>query len=510
MTGKVSRQPAAGRSVCRRPRAAQGHGAQWHADAQHPGVKKYLHVDVFLEELQLYLTTKKLTLTLLFATQIFLDAHWVLYRCIDLARRTLRTTWCFADNAMYTFYYHGYQSAKRYQRQSDLPVPIQTLRGMIKILREIDPDHGVNLDLVADHDDSLAWVLEWHPWLSGLLQYKTLQLGIDTIVGPNAHWRILINTVQLYEACRQYGRENGIDVSWPDLDALMALYDKDSLFAGRVPDTARGFLKTFTLIEGVSVMSVLPYKGHQERMGRNDPLIMSGGKVKTRTSPGGKRLIKARAYTALLFRNRLLHAAGKVSLLERSSNCLARIHDIVGDLVSTGAVALTRLMDDDANFAGRSLRPTLDKLNLMGDAGEPLRRGKELKSVVLLSLVEEIVVSEFDLLRCNVIALHLRAFEVLIPVFRKNTAVLTRRIGREFYDSCMQNVTNIVGWVIADWMYHCEPDEFGQFLAPNEVIRDVAEFLRSWTTTEINPIRPRTMGSVDTQMLADRRRYHLA
>ncbi|KNE64093.1 hypothetical protein AMAG_09155 [Allomyces macrogynus ATCC 38327] len=108
-------------------------------------------------------------------------------------------------------------------------------------------------------------------------------------------------------------------------------------------------------------------------------------------SPSGQRHFKAQAYTTLLFRDYLFqrtHAGTSASLPQRSSDLVARIHNIVEDLMTLGTVAPTRLGDADSNFSGRSLRPILDKLHL---APSVLQRGKRFDSMALLSFVEEVV-----------------------------------------------------------------------------------------------------------------------
>ncbi|KAJ3358477.1 hypothetical protein GGF32_000380 [Allomyces javanicus] len=265
---------------------------------EHPGVKKYLHVDVFLEELQQYLATKKTTLTLLVATTYFLQVHHMLG---------------------------------------------DVFLGMTQTLRNLDPHPLHGRDMTIANDSSLAWVLHWHPWLCGQLQFLVIQLGNDAIVGTHPHWDFLISTAFLYEACQRYGGEHDIDISWPDLDVFMSLYVKESLFGGRVPEAALDFLNSYAIVSGHSLSAILPLMGHQERLKRNALSDRTFGvKGASVFSPAGQRKIKSRSYTTLMFCDWLFPpAVGATSPLDRSSNFVTRINNLVDDLVTTSAVALT-------------------------------------------------------------------------------------------------------------------------------------------------------------------------
>ncbi|KAJ3353599.1 hypothetical protein GGF32_002930 [Allomyces javanicus] len=153
--------------------------------AQLADVKRFLHVDVFLEELQQYLATQKLTYTLLVATLFLLEVHKMSGKAVVSGRKTLHFTMRAMYGTVIRFFGNWYHRVQ-YRNEKDLPASIRTLHGMLKTL------------------------------------------SIDTLVAPDAHWDNLINVAHLYEACRQYGGKNGIDVSWPDLEDFMTLYDKKS------------------------------------------------------------------------------------------------------------------------------------------------------------------------------------------------------------------------------------------------------------------------------------------
>ncbi|KAJ3351605.1 hypothetical protein GGF32_004221 [Allomyces javanicus] len=124
--------------------------------ARRPGVKKFLHVDVFLEELQ----------------------------------RTLQHTWRKAEAFARVFWDHHYHRSVRYRKDEDMPHSIRTLMAMTQTLRALDPDSSSSENTNSANNASLAWVFELHPALCGQLQFVVLQLGIDTIAGPKLDWDI--------------------------------------------------------------------------------------------------------------------------------------------------------------------------------------------------------------------------------------------------------------------------------------------------------------------------------
>ncbi|KAJ3362776.1 hypothetical protein GGF32_005579 [Allomyces javanicus] len=307
---------------------------------------------------------------------------------------------------------------------------------------------------------------------AGVKQFLHVNLSIDTIVAPDTYWDGLINMAQLFEACRHYGSKNGVDVSWPDLDRFMSLYDKESLFAGRVPDSAEAFLKTCGLMQGLSIGSIMAHVGQQGRMPRNTAL---------RPSPDGKRQLKARSDTTLLFRDHFLHrtvSTKPAPQLQRSSDLVMRIHKIIEDLTTIGAVASTRLGDADINFSGRSLRPVLDKLQLT-PAALP-RRGKRLDATAAHSFVEEMANDETYLLRCDVFNLHLRSIDVLGHIIYDD---LEARLSPAAVKDCFNNLEGVLPRIFSDWWF-IEGDlgEVPPLARPRAMIHGAAEYLRTWTT----------------------------
>ncbi|KAJ3358466.1 hypothetical protein GGF32_000369 [Allomyces javanicus] len=444
-----------------------------------------------------------MTLTLLIATTYLLDSHTLLGKIIGFGRKTLQQTAFILNMIVTKFCMHKYHRFAGYRSSKNLPLSIRNLQNMLKTLRDLDP-----LNALLDHDgnvggdDSLACVFEWIPWLCGQIQFMMLQLQLDTIVAPNTHWDILINALQLYEACRQYGNGHGIDVSWPDLDRFIRLYDKESLFAGRVPDTAEGFLKTYSIISGISVGSINAHMGLQNRTPRNSTMQWSSSR---------RRQLKARSYTTLLFRDHFFRRRSSTSppsLLQRSSDFIARIHNIVEDLVTTGTVSPTRLGDADANFSGRSLRPILDKIGLAPTA---VQRSKRPDGTATLQFIEEVVAAEWDLLRCEMLSLHLRGIAVLTNTIDKINGDLEERYGPGTFKDCLLHLEGVLPRIFADWWTgERNPLVFSLYSRSRPLIHDAAEYLRSWATEPCGEgLVSSSNGEVGTAFLVKQREWRI-
>ncbi|KAJ3348624.1 hypothetical protein GGF32_006108 [Allomyces javanicus] len=276
--------------------------------AQRPVVKQHLFADVLMEEMLNFVTTGKKTLTLIVANQLLFEV------AMD-----------------------GFSSQYRNALAS-----MQSLCGMLETLDDLDLDkdgpkpHGVW---------TVLQLFGWHPWLCGQLQYLLLQQSTDVIIHPDAPWRLLLYSAQLYEACRLYSRTHGLDdVVWPDMDEFMRLYDKASLFLGRVPDTSEKFVKLYNVTLGVL----------------------------------------ARSYLAVMFRGWHFKRAALMAPLERLQGLVSRIRHVLEDLLTMGTASPARLDADNANFS------------VIAD----LRcNGKRLPMRVLLQFVEQVANAEHNLLR---------------------------------------------------------------------------------------------------------------
>ncbi|KAJ3359617.1 hypothetical protein GGF32_009173 [Allomyces javanicus] len=127
------------RLVCKMARECELFGM--HLESFDEELRSALFLDVFTKEMLAFLETKRMTLTLVAATQIFLDIHHVMHDDVVLAHDKLRAA-CQALEPGLMFYRthpdHGYGSAKT----KDLPTPMRTLLEFLslgKLLNTLDP-----------------------------------------------------------------------------------------------------------------------------------------------------------------------------------------------------------------------------------------------------------------------------------------------------------------------------------------------------------------------------------
>jgi hypothetical protein len=106
-------------------------------------------------------------------------------------------------------------------------------------------------------------LLTQHPILCGLIQfliYSLFKRGGTAVAGA---WGSVLYVAHLYNACRQGGYLQDV---WTDMELLMDIHNRDSLFAGKVPKTPEEWKKTMSLMLGASLESV----AQQGRKGKRD------------------------------------------------------------------------------------------------------------------------------------------------------------------------------------------------------------------------------------------------
>ncbi|KAJ3347080.1 hypothetical protein GGF32_007086, partial [Allomyces javanicus] len=132
---------------------------------QHPAVKQILHADLSLEELQQYLATEKMTLTLLVVTTYLVDVHKMFGKIVGFGRKTLQQVVNIMNTVVTGFRDNEYHRVMHYRTNASLPRPIRTLQGMFKTLRDLDSLSALLQELEMGPDNSLAFLFEYHPFI---------------------------------------------------------------------------------------------------------------------------------------------------------------------------------------------------------------------------------------------------------------------------------------------------------------------------------------------------------
>jgi hypothetical protein len=92
-------------------------------------------------------------------------------------------------------------------------------------------------------------LLQRHPLLCGLFQFHLYLLLQDSGITLAGAWGSILYVCHLYHACRQGGY---LKESWPDMEMVMDIHTRKSLFAGRPPETVLDSLKCMTLMLGLA------------------------------------------------------------------------------------------------------------------------------------------------------------------------------------------------------------------------------------------------------------------
>ncbi|KAJ3363688.1 hypothetical protein GGF32_003724 [Allomyces javanicus] len=400
--------------------------------AKHPNtgeqVQSLLFVDVFTEEMVAFLETKRMMLTLIAATQVFVDINRIMRGAVTNAHQSLQL----ASRNMLpaaTAYHRHPHSDLAGNREEDLPPSLRTLFATLKLLRTLDPVHRT-----AGNEQSEIQPTDWmatsffrlHPWLCGHILFKLHYLSMDVILDPHAPSRVLVYALHLYSACKQYELDQGCDVMWREMERFAHLHGALNLFAGRGPDSPESRVKSLNLMRGASVTTPLP---------AHLLACATRSRIAIRQSRDGERHLKAQSYT-LVFRNR--HTHSMATPLDKSLELIAVMSRVVGDLGMTGTVS-SSFFDRIGNriFGGKPWPQLAEALGLSPVMYFALRHGKDRLNSVHLELIAKMTaLRESELHAFPHLDLHARC------LFDEFHAV------KHPHDPAL-----IAKWVLEDWWY---------------------------------------------------------
>ena len=118
-------------------------------------------------------------------------------------------------------------------------------------------------------------LLSRHPILCGLLQFKVYTEMKDTGTTLAGAWGSILYVAHLYNACRQAGYLEEGEV-WPDMELVMDIHSRESMFLGQVPKTPEQWLKSMTLMLGAAPESFArATRISQLKMSKKGPKTMS-------------------------------------------------------------------------------------------------------------------------------------------------------------------------------------------------------------------------------------------
>ncbi|KAF3479709.1 uncharacterized protein GIQ15_06685 [Arthroderma uncinatum] len=189
--------------------------------------------------------THEITLSLVFATQVYLDIHHILRANVNRGLDDLMTTAGLIDTSIE-------QTLKHHQSLRVENWPLSNDRVLKNIQQQIEM--WVKRDTVGEAKIRLNRppgepfkLLSSHPLLCGLMAYSLKATFQEvSVIFANA-WGSIMYTYHLYNALRQ---EKMLQNKWPDMDIVMGM--QGDVFVGDPPKTPEDYLKRFTLSMGWS------------------------------------------------------------------------------------------------------------------------------------------------------------------------------------------------------------------------------------------------------------------
>lgn len=199
--------------------------------------------------------TKRVTLWLSFAAQVYLDIHHVLRADVDQGSRNLKLTCLRAKKIIrdYTTFSRDL-SCPKWPKQHENALLLKGIQETVD--KFLDPSS----------------FLEWHPMQAGLIMCNiTLRMHEAGIALVNG-WGSVLYLAHLYSFLQT---EGWISVRWPDMDRLIEYHHQHRMFNGCKPDTLKkAFFRLCTML-GFDAESLLTsYVKSVEICGASELLVL--------------------------------------------------------------------------------------------------------------------------------------------------------------------------------------------------------------------------------------------
>ena len=335
--------------------------------------------DEITKGLMEYVRTKKIALWVSFAVQIFLDVHHAQrhskakpFNDLRLAalriKKTIEAHWKLAATM---------PKPKFWPAEGD--EFIQSITSTVDTWVLKDPFFEARKKRRAPGQDAMEphAFLRQHPILCGLtmlnLQMRMQTIGIQLI----NQWFDVVEMAYLYNMMLQ-STGGQLTISWPDMDAFIALSGEDRLFYGEKPDTIEKSYKRLQMVTGIS---------SAKNFARD---ARTSGHILRREGPNGKeRNLEEPTPTANLFR--LYYTQGG-----RSKLGLDNIDTLLDELSAGNTIATA-----SASKTARSLIRT------------KWARSHTINVLQLLVTIKEELFSEEPKLLFNYFGMHMRCIEML-------------------------------------------------------------------------------------------------
>ncbi|OAL53575.1 hypothetical protein IQ07DRAFT_677068 [Pyrenochaeta sp. DS3sAY3a] len=243
--------------------------------------------------------TKKITLWVVFAVQLFLDIHNTLRAEVDQAFASLSDVASLVRNSIKnTFEFHKDLRIENWPKEND-----QFMSQFIDQISHYilgDPQRAAARRLKRVYLPKPYLFFRQHPWLCGLWKYH-IQVRYHelSITFANA-WGAVIHCGHLYNAARS---EKLLARRWTDMELAFAIRDYTSFFVGSPPNNPDDYLKRYALAVAASVTNFPTSDNRNGRRARG-----------VQTSSRGPQGLSEQAPVLQTFKERYCDAAPRYDL----------------------------------------------------------------------------------------------------------------------------------------------------------------------------------------------------
>ncbi|ORZ34817.1 hypothetical protein BCR44DRAFT_1435871 [Catenaria anguillulae PL171] len=392
--------------------------------------------DTLSEEFSKFAHTKAETPILVFAAQVFLDIHAILREQVDRGLHELQSTGTSILASIDAYHQHKHRaSSPKWTPTHELGV--KRLRDDIDFwvmhdpylpekkrlfLSNISRAPPASARTWQDHLNNLSEfaLLNKHPWLCGLLQFRIALAAHDVGLAMADNWGTILYTGHLYEAgkiggwikCTPDATQGDRIGPWDDMEFVMMAHGKEKLFRGRVPNTLQEAYTSAQLmlgLSGVDLVAVARGNARSKRGGK--------GKSKVSASSDGPVGLGDPLTVCSVFRERFLFK-------EPAHVSVAGVEALISSMVKDQATAQVTGACDPTHQD----KP-LSYLQRMW------RKSHTLTPLQLLQALRAVLAREHNRLHFDYIRMHVRCVKALRAVHQEVDERLKRYLYPKYFRS---------------------------------------------------------------------------
>lgn len=197
--------------------------------------------------------TKKVSIALVLATQIFLDVHHILRDQIVTGFSDLvKSAQYVANNIERAQEFHKDLRVDTWPQSND-----QVLRQILERIStwvQSDSVQEMRMSMMKRSVNQVPpskpfFMMKQHPLYCGLLSYSIKALALDAAIAFANAWGSILYCAHLYNAVRQ---EKLLTDVWPDMNLALFMHKTEDMFVGDLPKSCSDYFSRFCLAMGYS------------------------------------------------------------------------------------------------------------------------------------------------------------------------------------------------------------------------------------------------------------------